>query len=60
MRILSAAIRRLPMSRLREESGQDSIEYAIMIGIVAVAVIGFVGTISGYATSVFSVYAATI
>jgi Flp pilus assembly pilin Flp len=48
------------LQNLKDESGQDSVEYAIMIGIVAIAVIGFVGTISKYTTSVFSAYSATL
>jgi Flp pilus assembly pilin Flp len=56
---LSAAMRRLAMS-LKEERGQDSVEYAIMIGIVAVAAIASVGTISGYVTSVFGGLAGTL
>jgi Flp pilus assembly pilin Flp len=48
------------MQNLKDECGQDSVEYAIMIGIVAIAVIASVGTISKYATSVFAAYAATL
>jgi Flp pilus assembly pilin Flp len=48
------------LEALNNECGQDSVEYAIMIGIVALAAITSVSTISGYVTSVFSHYAASL
>jgi Flp pilus assembly pilin Flp len=48
------------VASLKNEHGQDMIEYAIMLGIIAVAVIGFVGTVSGYVTSTWSALAATL
>ena len=48
------------MYRLREESGQDSVEYAIMIGIVALAAIASVGSISSYVSNTLSNYAASL
>lgn len=48
------------MQNLKDECGQDSVEYAIMIGIVALAAIASVGTISGYVSGRFASYAATL
>lgn len=48
------------VAKLRDECGQDSVEYAIMIGIVALASIASVSTISGYVAGVFGNYAATL
>jgi Flp pilus assembly pilin Flp len=45
---------------LWDERGQDSVEYAIMIGIVALAAIASVGTIANYVATVFSNYAASL
>jgi Flp pilus assembly pilin Flp len=48
------------LQSLKEECGQDSVEYAIMIGIVATAVIGSVSTISAYISSTFANYATSL
>jgi Flp pilus assembly pilin Flp len=48
------------LSRLKSECGQDSVEYAIMIGIVALATIASVGTISNYVSSTFNGYSNTL
>jgi Flp pilus assembly pilin Flp len=48
------------LQNLKDECGQDSVEYAIMIGIVALAAIGSVGTISTYVKGVFTAYAASL
>lgn len=48
------------MSNLKDECGQDSVEYAIMIGIVALAAIASVGTISSYVKTTFATYAASL
>jgi Flp pilus assembly pilin Flp len=45
---------------LNDDSGQDMIEYAIMLGVIAVAVIGFVTTVGGYVTSTWSALAASL
>ncbi len=45
---------------LKDECGQDSVEYAIMIGIVALAVITSVGTISNYVSTKFNSYATSL
>jgi Flp pilus assembly pilin Flp len=44
----------------KDECGQDSVEYAIMIGIVALAAITSVGTISNYVKATFANYAASL
>jgi Flp pilus assembly pilin Flp len=43
-----------------DECGQDSVEYAILIGIIAVTVIANVTTISSYVSSQFSTLAGTL
>ncbi len=48
------------LSRLKNECGQDSVEYAIMIGIVALATISAVGTISNYVSTTFNGYSTTL
>ena len=48
------------LQNLREECGQDAVEYAIMIGICAVAAIGSVGTISNFVKSTFGNYSASL
>jgi len=48
------------LQNLKDECGQDSVEYAIMIGIVALAAITSVHTISTYVTSIFAAYAVTL
>ncbi len=48
------------IQNLKDECGQDSVEYAIMIGIVALAAIASVSTISNYVSTKFSGYAATL
>jgi Flp pilus assembly pilin Flp len=49
------------LSTIKEdERGQDMIEYAIMLGVIAVAVIGFVTTVGGYVTSKWSALAASL
>lgn len=48
------------LETLKNECGQDSVEYAIMIGIVALAAITSVGTISTYVKGIFSNYAASL
>jgi Flp pilus assembly pilin Flp len=48
------------LQNLKDECGQDSVEYAIMIGIVALAVITSVGTISNYVKGVFTNYAGSL
>jgi pilus assembly protein Flp/PilA len=48
------------LESLKDEHGQDMIEYAIMLGIIAVAVVGFVSTVGGYVTSKWSALAATL
>jgi Flp pilus assembly pilin Flp len=48
------------LESLKDECGQDSVEYAIMIGIVALAVITSVGTISKYISSTFANYATSL
>jgi Flp pilus assembly pilin Flp len=45
---------------LKDECGQDSVEYAILIGIVATGVIGSVSTISSYVTTTFSTLASSL
>jgi len=50
----------LMLQNLKNECGQDSVEYAIMIGIVALAAITAVGTISTYVNKTFTNYAATL
>jgi Flp pilus assembly pilin Flp len=52
--------RHLLSALFKDECGQDSVEYAIMIGIVALAAIASVGTISGYVSGVYSAYAASL
>ena len=42
---------------VREENGQDMIEYAILAGIIALTVIGSVSTISGWVDGKFSALA---
>jgi len=59
MHSLSATVQRL-RKILTVDSGQDSVEYAIMIGIIALAAITSVSTLSGYVTSVFGSYATTL
>jgi Flp pilus assembly pilin Flp len=56
---LSVKAQRLLQS-LKDEYGQDSVEYAIMIGITATAVIGSVSTISAYISSTFAGYASLL
>jgi Flp pilus assembly pilin Flp len=46
--------------KIGSERGQDVVEYAIMIGIMALAAVASVSTISGYVTSVFGGYAGTL
>ena len=48
------------LQSLKDECGQDSVEYAIMIGIVALAAIASVGTISNYVSGRFNSYAASL
>ena len=48
------------LQSLKNERGQDAVEYAIMIGIVALATIASVGTISNYVTGVFGNYSASL
>jgi len=45
---------------VREEVGQDMIEYAIMTGIIAVAAITAITAISGKVTNVFSTLDSTL
>jgi Flp pilus assembly pilin Flp len=48
------------MQNLKDECGQDSVEYAIMIGIVALAAITSVGTISTYVSKTFANYSTSL
>lgn len=48
------------LQTLKDEAGQDSVEYAIMIAIVALGVITSVGTISTYISNKFASYAASL
>lgn len=45
---------------IKDEAGQDAVEYAIMIAIVALGVITSVGTISTYISNEFASYAASL
>jgi Flp pilus assembly pilin Flp len=45
------------MDVLKDECGQDSVEYAILIGIVATGIIGSISTVSGYVSTQFSTLA---
>jgi pilus assembly protein Flp/PilA len=45
---------------IKEESGQDSVEYAILIGIIAVGVVGSVATIATYVQGQFAALAAAL
>ena len=46
--------------KLKGECGQDSVEYAIMIGVLALGAIASGQTISTYVGGVFSSYAASL
>ena len=48
------------IQNLKDECGQDSVEYAIMIGIVALAAIASVSTISSYVSAQCCHYAVTL
>ena len=48
------------LAALKNECGQDSVEYAIMIGIVALAAITSVTAISTYVSKVFTNYSTTL
>ena len=48
------------IQNLKDECGQDSVEYAIMIGIVALAAIASVSTISSYVSAQCRHYAVTL
>lgn len=45
---------------IKDESGQDSVEYAILIGIIAVGVVGSVATIATYVQTQFAALAAAL
>ena len=45
---------------LKDECGQDAVEYAIMIGICAVAAIASVGTIANFAQNTFGNYSTSL
>jgi Flp pilus assembly pilin Flp len=51
---------RYGLAQLKDECGQDAVEYAIMIGIVALAAIASVTTISTYVQGVFGGYSAAL
>jgi pilus assembly protein Flp/PilA len=42
---------------VREDAGQDLIEYGILIGLITVGVVGFVTTIGGWVQTQFSTLA---
>ena len=44
----------------KDEQGQDMIEYAIMLGIIAVGVVGFVTTVGAYVTTQWTTLAAAL
>jgi Flp pilus assembly pilin Flp len=44
----------LPLSRLREEDGQDIAEYAIMLAVILAVVVGTIRFIGSGANNVFS------
>lgn len=44
------AARDLPR-RLRDEVGQDTIEWAMLSGLVAIGIVGVLGVLSGYITN---------
>jgi Flp pilus assembly pilin Flp len=48
------------LTLLRDECGQDMIEYAIMLGIIAVAVIASITTVANFVTSQWSALAAAL
>jgi len=48
------------MQALRDECGQDSVEYAILIGIIAVSVVTNVGVVATYVSSQFVVLAGAL
>ena len=48
------------MDILKDECGQDSVEYAILIGIIATGVVGSVTTISTYVSNIFTNLAASL
>jgi len=45
---------------LRGECGQDAVEYAILVGILATGAIGSVSTISTYVQGIFTGLAASL
>jgi Flp pilus assembly pilin Flp len=48
------------MNFLKDECGQDSVEYAILIGIIATGVVTSVGTIATYVQGQFSTLAGAL
>ena len=48
------------LQSLKEECGQDTIEYALLISIIAVAVITNVSTLNAYVTAQFSALAGAL
>jgi pilus assembly protein Flp/PilA len=48
------------VASLKDEQGQDMIEYAIMLGIIAVAVIGSVSTVATFVTSKWTALATSL
>ena len=48
------------LETLKNECGQDSVEYAVMIGILALGAIASAKTISTYVGGVFTSYAASL
>ncbi len=48
------------MQNLKDESGQDSIEYALLIAIIAVGVVASVTTLSTYVSTQFANLAAVL
>jgi Flp pilus assembly pilin Flp len=39
---------------VREDAGQDLIEYAVLVGIITVGTIAIVGTVAGQVTGIFT------
>jgi Flp pilus assembly pilin Flp len=48
------------LQSLKDEAGQDSIEYAILIGIIATGVVTSVGTLNTYVTDKFAALATAL
>ena len=48
------------LQSLKDESGQDMIEYAIMLGIIAVGVVGSITAVGTYVTGKWTALAAAL